>query len=148
MCNHDFQHFQVSLIRDSLFRTDLSTYLALQTCLGFLSLLPLLVVVYQIQPSKVIELQQHSPLSNNTSVTTYIHQMIISPPCLFKCMKNDEHVAMLFQCLRDHKQQKLYFYLISLLRNNVSKSVYINFRHSSNAHLMAQISAHEGHSMS
>ena len=81
--------------------------------------------------SNVIELQ-YSPLSNNTSVTTYIHQnlMIISPPCLFKHMKNDEHVAVLFQCPLDHTQQKLYFFLIYLLRNNVSKSVGINLRHS------------------
>ena len=57
----------------------LSTHVApfprLQTCLWFLLLLPLLmVVVHQTQPSKVIELQQHSPLSNNNSVTTYVHQ--------------------------------------------------------------------------
>ena len=45
-------------------------------------------------------------------------------------MKNDARIAMLFQCLLDHTQQKLCFYLISLLRNNVSKSVYINLRHS------------------
>ena len=31
--------------------------------------------------SNVIELQQHSPFSNNTSLTTYVHRMIISPPC-------------------------------------------------------------------
>ena len=53
----------------SFFLTDLSTHLApfhlLQTCLGFLLLLPLLVVVNQIQPSIVVELQQYSPLSNN-----------------------------------------------------------------------------------
>ena len=36
---------------------------------------------------------------------------------------------MLFQCLQDHTQQTLYFCLISLLRNNISNSVYINFRH-------------------
>ena len=35
--------------------------------------------------------------------------MINSPPFMFKHMKNDERVAMLFQCLRDHTQQKLYF---------------------------------------
>ena len=70
------------------------------------------------------------PLFNNTSVTTYVHRMIISPPCLFNHMKDDEHVAMLFQCLLDHTQQKLYFCPILLLRNNVSKSVYINLRHS------------------
>ena len=52
-------------------------------------------MVYQIQLSNVVELQQHSPLSNNTSVVTYVHQMIISPLCLFKHMKNDELVAML-----------------------------------------------------
>ena len=73
---------------------------------------------------------RHSPLSNNTSVTSYIHRMIISSPCLFKHMKNDERVAMLFQCLLDHTQQKLYSCLNSLLRNNVSKSVYTNLRHS------------------
>ena len=91
------------------FRTDLSTHLSpfhpLQTCLGFLFLLPLVVVVvvaYQIQVSNVVELQQHSPFSNNTSITTYVHRMIISPPCLFKHMKNDERVAMFFQCLLDH----------------------------------------------
>ena len=83
----------------------------------------------------VVQLQ-HSSLSNNTSVTslgkfinwyfvtryilcsrsftlciinrsTYVHRMIISPPCLFKHTKNDERVAMLFQCLLDHTQQKL-----------------------------------------
>ena len=117
----------------SFFRTDLSTHLApfhrLQTCLGFLLLLPLLVEVHQIHPSNIVKLKQHSPLSNNNSVTTYVHRMIISLPCLFKHMKNDERVAMLLQCLLDHTQ-KLYFCLISLLRNNVSKSVYINFRHS------------------
>ena len=100
-----------------------------KTCLGFLLLLPLLVV-YQIQHSNVVELHEHYTLSNNTSVTTYIHPMIISQPCLFKHMKNDECVAMVFQCLLDHTQLKLYFCLISLLRNNVSKSVYINFKHS------------------
>ena len=51
----------------------------LQTFLGSLLLLPLLVMVYQIEPSNIVELQQHSPLSNNTSVSTYVHQMIISP---------------------------------------------------------------------
>ena len=110
------------------FRTGLSTHLApfqsFQTCLAFLLLLLLLVVVYQIQPSKVIKLQQHSPLS------IYVHQMIISPPCLFKHMKNDERVAMLFKCLLDHTQQKFYFCLISLLRSNMSESVFINLRHS------------------
>ena len=77
-----------------------------------------------IQTTNVVELQQHSPLSNNTSIANYVHRMIISPPCLFKDKKNDEYVAMLFQCLLDHTQQKLYFCLISLLRNNVSKSVH------------------------
>ena len=96
------------------------------TCLRFLLLLSLLVVAYQIQPFNVAELLQHSPLSNNTSVTTYIHQMIISPPCLFKHLKNDERVAMLFQCLLNHTQLKLYICFSLLLRNNVSKSVYIN----------------------
>ena len=67
----------------------------LQICLGFLLLLPLSVMVYQIQLSNVVELQQHSPHSNNTSVTTYVHRKIISPPCLFKHTKNDVHVAML-----------------------------------------------------
>ena len=43
--------------------------------------------------------QQYSPLSNNTLVTTYIHRMIISLPCLFKHMKNYEHVAMPCCCL-------------------------------------------------
>ena len=50
----------------------------------------------------VVELQQHSPLFNNTSVTSYVLRMIISVTSLFKYMKNDEHVAMLFQCLLDH----------------------------------------------
>ena len=113
--------------------TYLSTYLSpfhrLQTLLGFMLLLLLLVVVvYQIQPSNVVELQR-SPLSINTSITTYVHRIIISPSCLFKHMKNGERIAMLFQCLLDHPQQKLYFCLIYLLRNNVSKSVYINLRH-------------------
>ena len=80
-------------------RTHLSTHIRpfprLQTCLGFLLLLPLLLVVYQIRPSNVVELQQHSPLSNNTSVTTYVHRMIISLICLFKHMKNDDRVAMI-----------------------------------------------------
>ena len=116
----------------SFFRTNLSTHLApfhrLQTCLGFLFLLPSLVTVYQIQPFNVVELHQYSPLSNNTLITTYVHRLISSPPCLFKHMKNDERV-MLFQCLLDHTQHKLCFCLISLLRNNVSKPVYINLRH-------------------
>ena len=43
---------------------------------------------------------------------------------------NDECVAMHFQCPLVHIQKKLYFCLISLLRNNTSKSVYINLRHS------------------
>ena len=124
----------LSLSVELLFiRTELSTHLApvhrLQTCLIFLLLLLLLVVVYQIQSSIAVELQQHSPLSNNTSVTTYVHQMIISLPSLFKHM-NDERVAMLFQYLGDHTEHKLYLCLISLLRNKVSKSVYINLRHS------------------
>ena len=50
----------------------------------------------QIQPSNVVELQQHSPLSNNTSVTTYVHPMIILRPCSFKHRKNNERVTMLF----------------------------------------------------
>ena len=83
----------------SFFRTDISTYLTpfhrLQTCLVFLLLLPLLVVVYQIQPSNMVKLQ-HFPLSNNTSVTTFVYRMIISPSCLFKLMKNYECVSMLF----------------------------------------------------
>ena len=115
------------------FGTDLSTHLALvhrlRTCLRFFILLSL-VVVYQIQPSNVVELQQHSPLFNNTSITIYVHWMIISQTCLFKHMKSNEHVAMLFQYLLDHTQQKLYFCLILLLRNNVLKNVYINLRHS------------------
>ena len=56
----------------SFFRTNLSAHLApfhrLQTCLGFLLLLPLSMVVHKIQASNVVALQQHSPLSNNTSV--------------------------------------------------------------------------------
>ena len=51
----------------------------------------------------------HSPIVSNPSVTTYVHRMIISPPCLFKNMKKDGHVAMLFQCRLDHTQQKLCF---------------------------------------
>ena len=86
--------------------------------------------VCQIQPSNIVELQQLSPLSNKTSESTYVHRMIISPPYLFKHMKDDGRVAMFSQCLLDHTQQKLYFCLISLLRNNVSKSVYVNLRHS------------------
>ena len=35
------------------------------------------MAVYQIQPSNVVGLQQHSSLSNNTTVTTYVHRMII-----------------------------------------------------------------------
>ena len=67
----------------SFFNTDLSTQFTpfhwFQTCLEFLLLLPLLVVVYQIQTLQVVELQQQSPISNNTSVTTYVHRKIISP---------------------------------------------------------------------
>ena len=63
----------------SFFRTDLSTHLAplhrLQTCLRFLLLLPLVVLVYQIQPANVIELQ-HSPFCNTTSITT--HKMAVA----------------------------------------------------------------------
>ena len=55
------------VISGTFFRTDLSTHLAqfhrLQTCLGFLLLLSSLVVVYKIQLSNVLELQQHSPSS-------------------------------------------------------------------------------------
>ena len=89
---HQYSRYQWNF---SFFRVDLSAHLAslnpLQTCLGFLLLLLWLVVVvvYQIQPSNVVELQQHCPLSNNTSVTTYVHRMIISPPSLLKHMKND-----------------------------------------------------------
>ena len=93
------------------------------------NLVPLLVMVYQIQTSNVVELQQHSPLSNNTSVITYVHRMIISPPCLSKPWRTMNVLLCLLQCLVDHIQQKLYFCLISLLRNNVSKSVCINLRH-------------------
>ena len=114
----------------SIIINNIAPFHRLQTCLGFLLLLPLLVLVYQIQPFNVVELYQHSPLSNNTSVTTYIHRMIMSLPCLFKHKKKDERVTMLSQCLLDHTQQNLYFCLISFLRNNVSKSVYINLRHS------------------
>ena len=89
----------------------------------------MLVVVYEIQPSSVVELQKHSPLSNNTSVTAYVHRLKILPPSLFKHMKNDERIAMLFQSLMNHIHHILYFCLISLLRN-VSKSVHINLRQS------------------
>ena len=102
----------------------LAPFHRLQTCLGFFLLLPLLVVMYQNQPSNIVELQQHSPISNSTLVTTYVHRMIISPPCLFKYLKNGERVAMLFQCLLDHTQHKLYFCVIPLLINNVSKSIH------------------------
>ena len=102
------QHSRNSVTSISSFN-DLLTHLApfhrLQTCLGFLLLLPLLKVVHQIQPSNTVEFQ-HSPFSNNNSVTTYFNRMI-SPPCLFKNMK-DDRVATLFQCLLDHTQQKLY----------------------------------------
>ena len=68
----------------SFFRTDLSTHFApfhrLQT---FWDSCCVTLVVYQIEPSNGIELQQHSPLSRNTSVTTSVHRMIISPPYLF-----------------------------------------------------------------
>ena len=118
----------------SLLRSDLSTHLApfhrLQPRLGFLLLLPLLVVVYQIQPFNVVELQ-HSPLSNSTSVTSYIHRMIISPPCLFKHMKNDGCVAMFFQCLLDHTQQNcisVSFHCWEITFQKVY--LYINLRHS------------------
>ena len=104
------------------------TVLSISNLSRILVIVTLLVVVYKIQPSNVFELQQHSPLFSYTSVTTYAHRMIISPPCLFKHTKNDEHVARLFQCLLDHTHQNLYLCLISFLINNVSKSVYINFR--------------------
>ena len=115
----------------SFFRTDLSTHLAPfyrhQTCLGFLLLLPLLVVVYQIQPTDVVELNiVHFPI---TLEKPHINRIIISLSCLLKHMKNDELAVMLFHCLLDHTEQKLHFCLISLLRYNVSKSVYINLRH-------------------
>ena len=84
------------------------------------------VVVCQIQPSNVVELQKHSPLSNNTLVTTYVHRMIISPPYLFKQM-NDGRVAMLSSASGSHTT-KFVFPSHFLLRNNISKSVYINFR--------------------
>ena len=110
----------------SFFCTDLSTHLGTISSTSNLSRILVTGTLVgggiQNQPWKVVELQQHSPLSNNTKVTTYVHRMIILPPCLFKHM-NDEHVAMLFQYLLDHTQQILYFCLISLLRNNVSKSV-------------------------
>ena len=82
------------------FLTELSAHFApfhrLKNCPGFLLLIPLLVVVYQIQPSDVVELEQLSPLSSNTSVTTCVHRMIISPPYLFIHMRNDERVVILF----------------------------------------------------
>ena len=59
----------------------------------------------KFNPPNVVEHQQHSPFSNNTSVTTYVHRMIISPSCLFKNRKDGERVAMILQCLLDHKQQ-------------------------------------------
>ena len=71
-----------------------------------LAIVTLLVVVYEIQPSVIVELQQHSQLSNNTSVTTYVHRLIIPSPCFFiNHMKEDEHVATLFQCFLFHTQQ-------------------------------------------
>ena len=140
---HSRYQWNFSFFRTNLWsHLDLSTLLApfhrLQTCLGFLLLLPMVVVVvalaaaaeaYHIQLTNVVELQ-HSPFSNNTSVTTYVHRMIISPPSRFKHMKNDELVPMLFQCLLHYTQQKLHFCLILLLRYNASNSVYINLRHS------------------
>ena len=81
----------------SFFRTDLSTH-RLQTCLGFFLLFALLVlVVYQIQPSNVVELQQNSPLFNNTSVTTCVHRMIISPPCFWNTWRTMK-VLLCFYC--------------------------------------------------
>ena len=47
----------------------------------------------KFNPPTSLNFQQHFPLSNDTSVTTYNHRMIISPPCLFKYMKNNECVA-------------------------------------------------------
>ena len=89
----------------SFFRTDLSTLRTvhrLQTFLGFLLLLP----CWWWYTNSTLQRRWTSTLTNFTSVTTYVHRMIISPSCLFKYMKNDERVAMLFQCLQDHKQQK------------------------------------------
>ena len=118
----------------SFFRTDLLTHLApfhpLETCLRFMLLSPLLVVVYQIQPSNVVELQQHSSLSNNSSVTTYVHRIAISPPCCLNKWRTI-HVLLNFSSVFwiIHNKNCISF-SISLRRNNVSKSVYINLRHS------------------
>ena len=38
----------------------------------------------KFNPPASLNFQQHSPLSNNTSVTTYVQRLIISPLCLFK----------------------------------------------------------------
>ena len=73
--------------------TDLSTHLTpfhqLQTCFGFLWLLPLLVVVYQIQPSNVVELQQHFPLDFSNQLRSWNDNFT----AMF--MKNGECVTML-----------------------------------------------------
>ena len=82
----------------------------LHTCLRFLLLLSLLVVVYQIQPSNVVEHQQHSPLSSNTSEITYIHQMIISLTCCYALPVSSRS-----------NTKKLYFYLILLLKTTFQR---------------------------
>ena len=63
---------------------------------------------------------------STSTFSTYVYRMLISQPLLFKHMKNDERVAILFQYLLEHTHT-----LISLLKNNVSKSILatqINYR--------------------
>ena len=72
---------------------------------------------YQIQPSNVVELQQRSPFSNNTSVTTYVHRLIISPPCLFKHTKNDERVLCFSDSFWIIHNKNSFLCFISFLRS-------------------------------
>ena len=116
----------LSLLVELLFlqHQSFNTYCTIPLISSLSQILVIVILVGGGVPNSILQrrcFQQHSLLSNNTSVTTYVHRMIISLSCLFKHMKNDEHVTMFFQCLLDHTQQKLYFCLISLLRNNVSK---------------------------
>ena len=121
----------------SFFRTDLPTYLAqfhrLQTCLGFLLLSPLLVVVHQIQSSNIVELE-NSTISNNTSVTTYVHRMVISPHVCLNTWRT-MNVFLCFSSAFWIIHNNTCFRLISLLRKIMFQRVYtlFTFLHSSMA---------------
>ena len=114
MWNHDLQHLQVSLTSSAL---SLTVELLLLPHLPFntsctvpltSNLSQILVIVTLVGvgvPNSTLKRKWTSttfPTFQYTSVTTYVYRMIISPPCLLKHMKNDERVAMIFQCLLDH----------------------------------------------